>query len=101
MQAQRAAEKSEAMRKQGIALQPLVAVAIDNSSGPGVARQIQLIDGAQDSVALVNVYCKRLASAEGKHCQLAPQPVSTNPYDQRLASRQAGRLQLAEVDLHD
>ncbi len=101
VQAQRAAEKSEALRMRGIALQPLVAVAIDNSSGPGVARQIHLINSAQYTVAIVNVYCKRAVPSGGAHCKLAPVRMSTNTYSQRLASTQAGQLQLAEVDLHD
>lgn len=100
VQAQRAAERSEALRMWGIAQQPLVAVAIDNSSGSGVAKQIQLTDSAQGTVAIVNVYCKRVVPSEVKHCMLAPLPVSGNTYSQRLASRQVGRLQLAEVDLH-
>ena len=101
VQAQRAAERAEALREQGIPRQPDVAVAIDNSSGPGVAKQIQLIDSAQDTVAIVNVNCKRATSAGGKHCQLAPQPVWNNAYGERLALRQAGSLQLVQVDLHD
>jgi len=101
VQAQRAAERSEALRMWGMAQQPLVAVAIDNSSGPGVARQIQLTDSTQGTVAIVNVYCKQVALSDGKHCMLAPQPVWGNPYSQRMASRQVGRLQVAEVDLHD
>jgi hypothetical protein len=100
VQAQRVADRSEALRQQGLALRPLVAVAIDNSSGPGVAKQFELIDAAQNTVAIVNVYCKRAASAGGKHCQLAPQPVWNSTYSQRLASMQVGspQLQLVEVD---
>lgn len=101
VKAQRVAERSEALRMQGIAQQPLVAVAIDNSSDPGVARQIQVVDPVQDTVAVVNVYCKRVVPSGGEHCMLAPLPVSNSTYSQRLASRQVGRLQLAEVDLHD
>lgn len=98
VQAQRAAENSEVLRKQGMAPQPFVSVAIDNSSGPGMARQIRLIDAAQDTVAIVNVYCKQAAPAEGHRCQLVPQSVATHASDQRLASKQAGRPQLAEVE---
>ena len=101
VQAQRAAEGSEALRMWGIAQQPLVAVAIDNSSGPGVARQIQLIDSTRGTVAVVNVYCKRVVPSGDKHCKLAPLPASGNAYNQPLALRQVGRLQVAEVDLRD
>ncbi|WP_233841482.1 hypothetical protein [Dyella sp. 2HG41-7] len=72
MQAQRAAESSEALRKQGMAPQPFVAIAIDNSIGPGVATRVLLMDHAQNTVAYVDVYCKRAAMADGKHCQLVP-----------------------------
>jgi lactate dehydrogenase-like 2-hydroxyacid dehydrogenase len=99
VQAQRAAERSEALRMRGMAQQPFVAVAIDNSSGPGVARQIQLIDSAHNTVAIVNVYCKRAVPSRDKHCFLAPLPVKSNTYSQRLASMQAARLQVAVVAL--
>lgn len=100
MQAQRAAESSEALRKQGKALQPLVAVALDNSSGPGIARQIQLNDPVQGTVAIVDVYCKQ-AAWEGSHrCRMAPQRVWNETSDQSLASRQLEHLQLAVADLH-
>jgi hypothetical protein len=97
MQAQRVAEDSEAMRKRGLALSPFVAVAIDNSSGPGLARRILLFDPIQDTVAVVDVYCKHVAPAGGKRCQLVPRPVSTNAYSQSQASRGTGRLALVEV----
>lgn len=97
LQAQRAVDRSESLRKQGLAQQPLVSVAIDNSSGAGVARQIQLIDGARNTVAIVNVYCRRAAPSGGPHCQLAPQ--QTDRSDQRLASIQAGQPRLAQVDV--
>lgn len=101
LQAQRAAESSETLRKQGKALQPLVAVAFDNSSGPGIARQIQLSDPAQGTVAIVNLYCKQAAWEGGHRCQMAPQRVWNQTPDQSLASRQMERLQLAVADLHD
>jgi hypothetical protein len=75
VQAERAAERSEALRKLGIAPRPFVAVAIDNSIGPGVATRFLLIDSAQNAVAIVDVYCKRAAPVGGKHCQLVPQEV--------------------------
>jgi len=101
MRAQRAAQSSEALRMSGMSQRSLVTVAIDNSSAPGVAKQIRLIGPARDTVAIVNVYCKRVVSSGGKHCLLTPLTVRGNTYSQRLASTQAGRLQLAEVDLHD
>lgn len=70
VQAARAAERSEALRMQGNAPQSLVAVAIDNSTGPGVAKRVLLMDDSQSTVAIVDVYCKRAAPAGGKHCQL-------------------------------
>ncbi|SFS11811.1 hypothetical protein SAMN05216570_2570 [Dyella sp. OK004] len=89
MQAQRAAERSEALRKQGMAQRPLVAVAVDNSTGPGVAKQFQLIDANRNTVAIVNVYCKQYVRAGGPRCQLVARSFgSTN--SQRLASRHAG-----------
>lgn len=87
VQAQRAAEASEALRMQGMAFKPYVAVAIDNSSGPGVARQVQVIDAAQSTVAIVNVYCKRSVPSGSSHCRLVSLPVSNNAYRQGLASR--------------
>jgi hypothetical protein len=70
VQAQRAAERSEALRKLGIAPQPLVTLAIDNSIGPGVAKRVLVSDAAQSTVAIVDVYCKRAAPVGSKHCQL-------------------------------
>ena len=100
MQAQRAADRSESLRMQSIAWQPLVAVAIDNSSGPGVAKQVQLINTARETVAIVNVYCKRAVPSGSAHCKLAPMAMSTS-YNQRLASTPADYLQLAQADQHD
>lgn len=99
LQAQRAADQSESLRRQGLAQQPLVSVAIDNSSGPGVARQVQLINAARETVAIVNVYCKRTAPSEGPRCRMAPQPTRASTSDQRLASIRAGDVQLAVVDM--
>lgn len=101
LQAQRAADRSESLRRQGLAQQPLVSVAIDNSSGPGVARQVQLIDASRNTVAIVNVYCRRAALVGGPHCQLVPQPVHASEPGQRLASTRAGQLQLAQVNVRD
>lgn len=75
VQAERAAERSEALRMQGVASRPLVAVAIDNSIGPGVAKRLLLMDANQSTVAIVDVYCKRAAPVGGKHCQLFPRTV--------------------------
>lgn len=92
VQAQRAAEGWEALRKQGMATQPFVAVAIDNSEEPGVARRFVLSDAAQNTVAVVDVYCKR-AAPEGRRCRLVPQA-----HSQSLASthekRKDGRSRL-------
>lgn len=74
MQAQRAAEGSEALRMRGVASKPYVAVAIDNSAGPGVAKRFLLTDSVQNTVAVVDVYCKRVAP-EGKRCRLVPHSV--------------------------
>jgi hypothetical protein len=71
VQAERVAERSEALRKQGmVASQPFVAVAIDNSIGPGVAKRVLLMDSSQSTVAIVDVYCKRAVPVGSKHCQL-------------------------------
>ncbi len=99
VQARRTADRSESLRKRGIAAP--IAVAIDNASGPGVARQIQLIDSARNTVAIVNVYCKRVMPSGAARCRLDPVPMSTSRYNQRLASTQAEYLQIAEVDLRD
>lgn len=84
MQAERAADRSEALRKQGIAQQLFVAVAIDNSTGPGVAKRFLLTDAVQNPVGVVDVYCKR-AAPEGKRCLLVPSGFRP-AYSQRLAS---------------
>ena len=97
VQAQRAADASESLRTRGLALQPLVSVAIDNSSGPGVARQFHLINAANETIAIVNVYCKRAVPSEGPRCRMAPQPMAGTS-EQGLASTQAGGVQLAVVD---
>lgn len=78
IQAERAAERSEALRMQGNAPQSLVAIAVDNSTGPGVAKRFLLMDATQSTVAIVDVYCKRAAPAGGKHCQLFSRPVQAS-----------------------
>jgi hypothetical protein len=76
VQAERAAERAEALRKQGmVAAQPFVAVAIDNSIGAGVAKRVLLMDSSQSTVAIVDVYCKRAVPVGGKHCQLVSRQV--------------------------
>lgn len=99
MQAQRAASKSESLRRQGLTLQPVVSVAIDNSSGPGMARQIQLINAARETVAIVNVYCKRVVPSGGPRCRMDPRPTRAGKSGERLASIQAADLRLAVADL--
>jgi hypothetical protein len=78
VQAARAADRSEALRKLGMAPQPFVAVAIDNSIGPGVAKRILLTNTAQSTVAIVDVYCKRAAPVGRKHCQLFSRQVQAS-----------------------
>lgn len=85
MQATRAAERSEALRKRGMTQQSLVAVAIDNSIGPGVAKRVLVTDPAQNTVAFVDVYCKRAVPTGDKHCQFFPNGIRP-PHGQRLAS---------------
>ena len=74
VQAERAAESAEVLRKLGMVSQPFVAVAIDNSTGPGVAKRVLLTDSGQNTVAFVDVYCKRIAP-EGKRCRLVSRSV--------------------------
>jgi hypothetical protein len=74
-------------------------VAVDDSSGPGVARQFQLLDADNVTVAIVNVYCKRAVPSGGQHCRLASLPIATSEGSQSLAATQAKYLQVAEVDL--
>lgn len=85
VQAQRSAARAEILRKQGMAPSPIVAVAVDNSSGPGVARQIQLYDRMQNALAIVNVYCKHTVRV-GRRCLLVPTLDSTDVHGQSLAS---------------
>ena len=98
VQAQRDANQSEAVRKSGAPVAS-IAVAIDNSAGPGVAKQIQLIDPARNTVSIVNVYCKRAALAGDPHCALAPMPTQNGNAGERVASTQATYPQVAEVNL--
>lgn len=99
MQAQRTADRSESLRVRGLAEQPVVSVAIDNSSGPGVARQIQLIDANREMVAIVDVYCRRAAPSGGPHCRLAPRTLRASGASERMASAGMGTEQLAQVQL--
>ncbi|KZC24292.1 hypothetical protein RHOFW104T7_09380 [Rhodanobacter thiooxydans] len=99
MQAQRTTDRSETLRKQGRAQSPFVTVAIDDSSGPGLARQVRLLDRAQNMLAIVNVYCHHVVRADGNRCLLVSQPVSTNAYGRSLASRRMGSQSLAQVQV--
>lgn len=85
MEAARAAERSEALRKQGVTQQPLIAIAIDNSIGAGVAKRILVTDAAQNTVAFVDVHCKRAVPAGSEHCQLFPNGIRPT-HGERLAS---------------
>ena len=106
MQAQRAADHSEALRKMGLAQQANVAVAIDNSTGPGVAKRIVVTGSDERTVAVVDVVCKRAALAEGGHCQLFTDRAgtllsSTAPtHSQHLASAKTHRQHLALAKTH-
>ena len=97
LQAQRAADTSEALRRQGISMQPVVAVAIDNSAGPGVARRYQLINAARETVAIVDMYCKRVVPAGSPRCHMAPRLTGGDGSAERLASIPMAQLQVAEV----
>ena len=93
MQAARAAERSEAQRRMGMAQQPVLVVAIDNSDGPGVAKRFLVSDSSQSTVAIVDVYCKRAVMASGKHCMLFSRGFGQSD-SQRVASAkraQSGR----------
>lgn len=96
VQARRAADSSQSLRNHGVAAP--VAVAIDNASGPGVARQFQLIDPARNIVGIVNVYCKRVMPSGAARCRLDPLPMSSSRNSERQASTQADYLQVAEID---
>lgn len=98
VQAQQAADRSESVRKSGAPVTH-VAVAIDNSSGPGVARQIQLVDPARNTVAIVNVYCKRTMPSPAARCTLASPSMQASNGGERLAATQADHLQVAQVSL--
>lgn len=93
LQARREAERSEALRKQGMAAAPFVTVALDDSSGPGMARRILLFDAAHATVAVTDVHCKRVAPAGGQRCQL----FSRGARSQGLASMGTGGLRVAEL----
>lgn len=95
MQARRAAEGAEALRKQGRALSPSLSVALDNSSGPGMGRRILVSDSTQGAVAVVEVYCKHVVQASRKRCLL----VSLHPSGQSLASKATEHLHVAVADL--
>ena len=98
VQAQRAAGHLESQRMQGLAQQPVVSVAIDDSSAPGVARQFQLVNADSETVAIVNVYCKRSVPSEGPRCRMAPQSTAGMP-EQRVASTRADDLRLAVANV--
>lgn len=98
VQARQMADRSESVRKSGTPVTH-IAVAIDNSAGPGVARQIQVIDPARNTVSIVNVYCKRAVLEGDPHCALAPVPMQAGNAGERVASTQASYPQVAAVDL--
>ncbi|MGN2252501.1 hypothetical protein ACFWZ4_03935 [Frateuria sp. GZRe12] len=100
VQARQAADRSEAMRMSGTPVTH-IAVAIDNSAGPGVAKQIQVIDPARNTVSIVNVYCKRATPSGTARCALAPRLMQGGNEGQRVASTQPAYPQVAEVNLRD
>ncbi|MGN2250850.1 hypothetical protein ACFWZ1_12340 [Frateuria sp. GZRe14] len=100
VQAQQAADQSESVRKSGTPVTH-VAVAIDNSLRPGVAKRILLMDADQTTVAIVNVYCKRTMPSGAARCTLAPQLMKADNGGQRVASAQAVYPQVAVVNLRD
>ncbi|MEI7037204.1 hypothetical protein [Fulvimonas yonginensis] len=100
VQARQAADRSESARMSGVPVTH-VAVAIDNASGPGVAKRIQLIDGARNTVSIVDVYCKRTMPSGGARCTLAPRLMQSGVESRPVASTQAVYPRVAEVDLRD
>jgi hypothetical protein len=96
MQAARAAERSEALRKMGMAQQSVLAVAIDNSNGPGVSKRLLISDSTQSTVAIVDVYCKRVSTTNGKHCMLFSRGVGQS-HDQRVAAAERMRSDRTRV----
>lgn len=93
VQAVQSAAELETLRKQDKARGAFVTVAIDNSAAPGSARQIRLTDGRSNTLAIVDVHCKRVAPA-GDRCQLFSLPVRGQP---RLAVLPDDHVPLAQV----
>jgi hypothetical protein len=79
-----------------MAQQSLVAVAIDNSDGPGVAKRFLVSDSNQTTVAIVDVYCKRAPMENGKHCLLFSRGFGQSN-SQRVASAKRARSERARV----
>lgn len=100
VQARQAADRSESLRLSGTPVTH-IAVAIDNATGAGVAKQIQVIDRARNLVSIVNVYCKRMMPSGAARCSLAPRLTQGGTENQRVASTQAAYPQVAEVNLRD
>ncbi|MBQ4856038.1 hypothetical protein IMW82_15315 [Rhodanobacter sp. B2A1Ga4] len=97
MEARRATESLEGLRKQGMAQSPFVNVAIDNSPGESHAWKILLSDRARRTLAIVDVYCKHFVRNDGKQCRLVPRPVSGSSDNQLAASTETRGASLAEV----
>lgn len=93
MQASRAASQQEKLRMQGMAPEPFVTVAIDNSTGSGHAWEYRLADQHDRTLAIVDVYCKRAASA-GNHCRMVSRRFAG---DSSLAVLPGGQTPLALV----
>ena len=96
VQAARAAERSEALRKMGVAQQPVLTIAIDNSEGPGVAKRFLVSDSNQTTVAIVDVYCKRAVMSSGKHCMLFSRGFGQS-HEQRVASAKKTHSERTQV----
>lgn len=100
VQARQAADRSESLRLSGTPVTH-IAVAIDNASGAGVAKQIQVIDPARNLVSIVNVYCKRMMPSGAARCSLAPRLMQGGNENPSVASTQAVYPQVAELNLRD
>jgi hypothetical protein len=58
-------------------------------------------DAARQTIAIVNVYCKRSVPSGGPRCKLVPRQMGGDMDGQRLASIRNGTLNIAQVQLRD
>ncbi len=96
LQASRATAELETLRTHGKAATPFVTVAIDNSARAGSAWQYVLTDRGNRTLAIVNVYCKRAASA-GSQCRMVSLPVAGALEQAGLANLPKGSVPLAQI----